>query len=509
MVPTIQVFLNLYRLSGSGRIIDHSLSDNDALDLNATLFNKSKELTVGYQFQQYIGRDSSMNDDDILFFDLHESWCLFLHRSVHKSKLALLNSVANIIYGKDHGVTKQLLSLFGYDDSSCEVKFNYFQWRINNGLVTPCISGKQLIFNIKCENKDYQVISAPYRPCQFNMGEISSIASIYDKKGKGWEKKNPRRYFLSGDSREDNAIQPPITLSHQFEENIILLETLAIIKRTDTGKNQLKFRMRCFFKNYERGNNTICKRHKQFFRDTVNHHYEFPASNELVEMLDFEFVDTLKSGTWTKLPRDWLFNIKKKIQTAMDSSIKSIKLVRILGTPNVLPGNDRVTKQASMERRFIYEIYMEKSMFNVYYGQISDIIGEEPWIRSEVNCLCNVASEWKVMLTLGAKKKNTTKESTTVVSSSSLQKICNGPFCLETKSTHIFRGDHIIVTNHGNLFPMAVVKKINYVENTAQIKWDTSRTLTTVSLHDIRHYVDDDNSKRKRKKTIFYTINTM
>ncbi len=47
------------------------------------------------------------------------------------------------------------------------------------------------------------------------------------------------------------------------------------------------------------------------------------------------------------------------------------------------------------------------------------------------------------------------------------------------------------------------MKKINYVENTAQIKWDTSRTLTTVSLHDIRHYVDDQNSKRKRKQTDF------
>jgi hypothetical protein len=45
------------------------------------------------------------------------------------------------------------------------------------------------------------------------------------------------------------------------------------------------------------------------------------------------------------------------------------------------------------------------------------------------------------------------------------------------------------------------VKKINYDENTAQIKWDTSRTLTYVSICDLRHYFDDDNSKRKRKQT--------
>ena len=67
---------------------------------------------------------------------------------------------------------------------------------------------------------------------------------LYMKKGKGWEKINMRRYFLSGDSREDNAIQPLMTSLHQFEENIILLETLADIKRTDTGQNKHKFCMR-------------------------------------------------------------------------------------------------------------------------------------------------------------------------------------------------------------------------------------------------------------------------
>ena len=110
----VKVLFEDFGLSGSGRIIDHSLSDKNALDLNATHYNKSKELTIGYQFQQYIGCNSSMNDDDILFFNLHESWCLFLHRLVHKSKLALLNLVANIIYGNGNGVTKDLLSLFGY-----------------------------------------------------------------------------------------------------------------------------------------------------------------------------------------------------------------------------------------------------------------------------------------------------------------------------------------------------------------------------------------------------------
>jgi hypothetical protein len=103
-----------------------------------------------------------------------------------------------------------------------------------------------------------------------------------------------------------------------------------------------KFRVRCYLKNYQRGNDTIRKRHKLIFKDTVNHHYDFPATNELLETLEFDFVNRLKSGLWTKLPHDWLSNIRKKIQSAMDSSIKSIKLVPILGTANILPGNDEV-----------------------------------------------------------------------------------------------------------------------------------------------------------------------
>ena len=98
----VKVLFEDFGLSRSGRITDESQSDNYALDLNATLFNKSKELTNGYNFKKYIGPDSSMNEDEVL------------HRSAHKSKLALLNLVANIIYGDGTGVMNQLLSLMGY-----------------------------------------------------------------------------------------------------------------------------------------------------------------------------------------------------------------------------------------------------------------------------------------------------------------------------------------------------------------------------------------------------------
>ena len=93
----------------------------------------------------------------------------------------------------------------------------YLRWKIQNGYARQSLAGKQLKYNIKCDQKDYHIISSPYRPCQFNMGEISATSSIYDKKGSGWGTINTRRCFLSGDAHEDNVIQPVMTSSHQFE----------------------------------------------------------------------------------------------------------------------------------------------------------------------------------------------------------------------------------------------------------------------------------------------------
>ena len=56
--------------------------------------------------------------------------------------------------------------------------------------------------------------------------------------------------------------------------------------------------------------------------------------------------------------------------------------------------------------QYIYEVFMEKSMFFVSHGQMYEIIGDELLMDSEINCLCNVASGGKIWLTLGSKRKS-------------------------------------------------------------------------------------------------------
>jgi hypothetical protein len=66
--------------------------------------------------------------------------------------------------------------------------------------------------------------------------------------------------------------------------------------------------------------------------------------------------------------------------------------------------------------------------FFVSHGQISEIIGDELWMDSEINCLCNVASGRKIWLTLGSKRKS-------------------------VDPMEINIGDWVTVSNHGIFFP--------------------------------------------------------
>ncbi len=183
------------------------------------------------------------------------------------------------------------------------------------------------------------------------------------------------------------------------------------------------------------------------FKDTINHQYNFPAINKLVMTLPYQFVDSLKSGVWQKLPSPWLNLIQRKIKNAQNNPIQRIRVIGLLGTKDVLPGNDMVNHLPAINEHYIYKIYMDKSRFYVNCGHISDIIGDEPWMKSEVHCLCNLSSHRILMLTLGSMRKPITNK---------------GELCSAGNDREqIEIGDMVTVSNHGNLFPLTIVKKIN------------------------------------------------
>ncbi len=160
---------------------------------------------------------------------------------------------------------------------------------------------------------------------------------------------------------------------------------------------------------------------------------------------------------YTRLASKWISNIWSKLNQSQRNSIKSIRFVRSLRPFNNLPGILPLTVEPDKRRRYIYKVFMEKSIFFVSHGQIYEIIGDEPWMDSEINCLCNVASDRKIWLTLGSKRKS-----------------------MDLSEINI--GDWVTVSNHGNLFPWAQVKKIDFSKNLAKVKWEISCTTDVVEI---------------------------
>jgi hypothetical protein len=104
--------------------------------------------------------------------------------------------------------------------------------------------------------------------------------------------------------------------------------------------------------------------------------------------------------------------------------------VRSLLPSNNLRGVFLPTVEPDKKTCYIYKAFIEKSIFFVSHGQISEIIGDEPWMNSEINYWCNVASGRKIWLTLGLKRKS-------------------------VDPMEINIGDWVTVSNHRNLFSLS------------------------------------------------------
>ena len=94
-------------------------------------------------------------------------------------------------------------------------------------------------------------------------------------------------------------------------------------------------------------------------------------------------------------------NIQSKLTQSQRNLITSIQLVRSLLPSDNIHGLFLPTVEPDKKTRYVYKAFMEKLVFFVSHGQISEIIGDEPCMDSEINCLCNVASGRKIWLTLG------------------------------------------------------------------------------------------------------------
>jgi hypothetical protein len=79
----------------------------------------------GNTIRKHEGNYDQLMPEEIESLDLFELWCLFIHRLLHKNRLALLSGVTSYVYDTSDTVTKPLLFQMGYTGDDQDVILEY------------------------------------------------------------------------------------------------------------------------------------------------------------------------------------------------------------------------------------------------------------------------------------------------------------------------------------------------------------------------------------------------
>jgi hypothetical protein len=173
-----------------------------------------KGTNEGYTFDLQNGIDIELSNNQDESFKILESWCLFFHRLMNSNRIAVLSLLSKYVYGAPQITLPSLLTIMQFNGDSQYKTHDYLLWR-----TTKYPSNRSLLtWSCKLDNcLQYMINNLHRRPLQFNLGELSTMSTKYDTKGKGWNKvPNFDRYFHSDNPRDDNIAQLPITTSHQY-----------------------------------------------------------------------------------------------------------------------------------------------------------------------------------------------------------------------------------------------------------------------------------------------------
>jgi len=212
-------------------------------------------------------------------------------------------------------------------------------------------------------------------------------------------------------------------------------------------------------------------------------YYYFFPTNDLVKSMPFDFVNSLKDGKWTKLENKWLNDVKKTLKQAVSKSIEDMQLMCTIMKDN-LPFMESNLLNKDNDHN-VYQVTLDNESQSTFYvndAQILDVIGEEGWMKGELNCICNIASSRIVTLSWGAKKKSH-----------------------PCSQLSLSIGDDVIVSNHGTKWEHGA-KIIQILDDgiSVLVKWETLLKKEIVNLNDCRKLDVEATPARKWKTPDFF-----
>ena len=421
-----------------------------------------------------------MAREDIESLSLCEAIIAFGHNECFKNRVRLLESLYIILFRSsskktsekiDHIYSDKYSVLLEMDDEEVKayMKSRYMQSRqqeshsIQHGLHKTLLREHEICTLGLCSS---------HRPMQLSLGSMPTMSSILCTVDKGWENVNKLLYFRDTGTvkRKEETGED----TDEQEETLILLRTMKFIRMCVRKRNpdntilERRFEIKCNLAKYEEKNVGVIKRHPAIFR---NEEYIFVPSNDMVLSMPFEWVESLRDNEWTLLNKNWRKKTDETLQKAKHQTIVSISLhSRIFCEGQNMKPTSRI----------IYQIALDKTpntfMF-VKLEQIDELLGDQPWMKGDMNSLANVGSGRLVNVSWGARKK--------------------------TNKTNGFLsvGAIVEVRNHGSKGACYFAEILSLHDKTAEVKWKSSGRKEFVKYSDCYIMDDSIHSSRKRQKT--------
>jgi hypothetical protein len=152
------------------------------LNQRCKLFNHEKKGTnEGYTFDFWNGIDIELSNELDESFNILEPWCFFFHWLMTSNRLAVLSHLSKSVYGAPVAISPSLLTRMQFNCDSQYKTHGYFLWQATK---YPS-NGSLLTWSCKLDNgRHYTMNNLHHRPLQFNLGELSTLSTIYDTKVK-------------------------------------------------------------------------------------------------------------------------------------------------------------------------------------------------------------------------------------------------------------------------------------------------------------------------------------
>jgi hypothetical protein len=190
-----------------------NVTEKHSLDPRKYLFNGQEERDDSNYF--LFGQDiiNDFNGAEKEYLELYESWCLFAYREFYKNLLAIL--VEFSLRKEKTNIPTRFCEFFDLD---IDERIHAYLMKLSNNISSDPGISYEAVMN----SQRYIIRSGITCPYQLSLGNISTMSSITDSIGEGWDIRRVSKYFNEENNSANQQQEAPMTTSKYYGKAHIL-----------------------------------------------------------------------------------------------------------------------------------------------------------------------------------------------------------------------------------------------------------------------------------------------